>query len=356
MSFLTLQGLSKSYGPVRALDAVDLAVAAGSRTAVVGPSGSGKTTLMRLIAGFEEPDAGRIMLEGRLLAQNGTGLPAHRRGIGVVAQDGALFPHLSVAENIGFGLARRFRGRDERILALMDLVELARPMAQRRPHELSGGQQQRVALARTLAREPRLILFDEPFSALDAGLRESMRKAVASLLAATGITAILVTHDQAEALSFADQVAVLRAGRLVQAGPPRLVYAQPCDAATAIFLGEAILLPAQVEDGFARCALGRIAVAATARLGPGDIMLRPEQIRLVPVSPEAAPAPGLGVVTQVDFGGAACQVVLQLPDGTALSLRGSSHDLPAIGESMQALVAGTAHVFEEPQGGPTPAP
>ena len=142
-------------------------------------------------------------------------MPAHRRGIGVVAQDGALFPHLSVADNIGFGLARDEAGRAERIAELLDMVELDKAILRRRPHELSGGQQQRVALARALARKPRLMLLDEPFSALDTGLRDTMRKAVAELLEAAGITTILVTHDQAEALSFADQVAVMRDGRLL---------------------------------------------------------------------------------------------------------------------------------------------
>ncbi len=191
---------------MHALDNIDLTVAAGSRTAVVGPSGSGKTTLLRIIAGFEIPDAGQVMLEGETLADGPAIVPAHRRGMGIVSQDGALFPHLSVADNIGFGMERGQVDRAEQINALIDMVELDRGMLDRRPHQLSGGQQQRVALARALGRKPRLMLLDEPFSALDTGLRENMRKAVARVLQNAGITTILVTHDQAEALSFADQV------------------------------------------------------------------------------------------------------------------------------------------------------
>ncbi len=215
MSFLSIDKADKRYGAMVALDGVSLEVASGSRTAIVGPSGSGKTTLLRLIAGFEGPDAGRIALDGAVLADGPAIVPAHRRGIGFVTQDGALFPHLTIADNIGFGLERGAADRDDRIRALMRTVDLDPRLLERRPHQLSGGQQQRVALARALARRPRLMLLDEPFSALDTGLREATRKAVAALLQEAGVTTILVTHDQAEALSFADQVAVLREGRLV---------------------------------------------------------------------------------------------------------------------------------------------
>ncbi len=275
MTFLTIKDISKHYGPARALDRICVDIAAGSRTAIVGPSGSGKTTLLRIIAGFEVPDEGQVIIEGEMLADGPAIVPAHRRSIGIVSQDGALFPHLSVAENIGFGIERGATDREQRIRDLIDMVELDRGMLDRRPHQLSGGQQQRVALARALARKPRLMLLDEPFSALDTGLRENMRKAVARVLHTAGITAILVTHDQAEALSFADQVAVLREGRLVQAGTPQALYLSPRDRETATFLGDAILLPAELEAGFADCALGRIATDAGDRSGPAEIMLRP---------------------------------------------------------------------------------
>jgi iron(III) transport system ATP-binding protein len=346
MTFLTITDISKRYGPVLALDGIRLDVAAGSRTAVVGPSGSGKTTLLRIIAGFEQPDSGRVMLEGQLLADGPATVPAHRRGIGIVSQDGALFPHLSVAENIGFGMPRGLSDRDRSIRELVDMVELDRTMLHRRPHQLSGGQQQRVALARALARKPRLMLLDEPFSALDTGLRENMRKAVSRVLQHAGITAILVTHDQAEALSFADQVAVLRDGRLMQAGTPQLLYLHPTDRETATFLGDAVLMKAQLGDGYADCALGRIAVETNDRRGSADIMLRPEQLRLAEVDKYGgADGHSSARVAEVDFGGAVCTVTLTI-DGVPLIVKSSAIGLPAVGSTVHVAVLGKAHVFD----------
>ena len=281
MSLLQPRRVSKSYGPVVALAGVDLTVAPGSRTAVVGPSGSGKTTLLRLIAGFEAPDAGRITLAGELLADGPVAMPAHLRGIGIVTQDGGLFPHLSVADNIGFGLARRDRSRSVRIRELMAMVELdpASPGAARMSSPAASSSGWRSP-ARWRA-DPRLMLLDEPFSALDAGLRAGTRRAVASLLGAAGIATILVTHDQEEALAFADQLAVFRKGRLAQAGPPRELYLHPRDAQVATFLGDAIILSAELAGGWADCALGRVVVDDDGR-GPAEIMLRPEQLALAP--------------------------------------------------------------------------
>ncbi len=240
MNALELNSLYKSFGAQSALENINLSIATGSRTAIVGPSGSGKTTLLRMIAGFEFPDAGSIMLDGQPLVDANTAIPAHQRLIGYVPQDGALFPHMTVAENIGFGLVGRPGEKQPRIAELMNSVALDAQMAKRWPHELSGGQQQRVALARALAQRPRLMLLDEPFSALDTGLRAAMRKMVARLLSEAGVTTILVTHDQAEALSFADQLAVMRQGRLVQAGAPMDLYLRPVDEDTAAFLGDAV--------------------------------------------------------------------------------------------------------------------
>ncbi|MBY3158564.1 ABC transporter ATP-binding protein [Rhizobium laguerreae] len=344
MTLLTIENISKRYGPVQALKDISLDVAAGSRTAVVGPSGSGKTTLLRIIAGFEQPDVGRVTLDGDLLADVPATVPAHKRGIGIVSQDGALFPHLSVAENIGFGFERGAADRDKRVLELLDMVELDRGMLARRPHQLSGGQQQRVALARALGRKPRLMLLDEPFSALDTGLRENMRKAVARVLQAAGITTILVTHDQEEALTFADQVAVLREGRLIQAGSPQSLYLHPRDRETALFLGDAVLLPAIIRNGLADCALGRVAVEGS-RQGKAEIMLRPEQIRVV--ADESDRNYG-GRVVEVEFGGAVCTVAVSL-DGVALPpilIKTSSVALPARGDLVRLDIAGKAHVFE----------
>ncbi|QPB19489.1 ABC transporter ATP-binding protein [Rhizobium sp. 007] len=343
MTLLTIQSVSKRYGPVTALDKVTLDVAAGSRTAVVGPSGSGKTTLLRIVAGFERPDEGQVVLNGEVLADGSAAVPAHKRGIGIVSQDGALFPHLSVADNIGFGFERGGPDREKRIVELLDMVELDRNMLTRRPHQLSGGQQQRVALARALGRKPRLMLLDEPFSALDTGLREHMRKAVARVLQTADITTILVTHDQAEALSFADQVAVLREGKLIQAGSPQSLYLQPKDRETALFLGDAVMLPAIIRNGFADCALGRVAVEGSHQ-GKAEIMLRPEQIRVV--ADEGEPAYG-GRVVEVEFGGATCTVAVSL-EGVALPpifIKTSSVALPARGDRVRLDIAGKAHVF-----------
>ena len=343
MTLLTIQSASKRYGPVTALDNVSLDVPAGSRTAVVGPSGSGKTTLLRLIAGFERPDQGRVVLNGETLADGPAIVPAHKRGIGIVSQDGALFPHLSVAENIGFGFERGAMDREKRIVELLDMVELDRNMLTRRPHQLSGGQQQRVALARAFGRKPRLMLLDEPFSALDTGLRENMRKAVSRVLQAAGITTILVTHDQGEALSFADQVAVLRDGKLVQSGSPQKLYLQPKDRETALFLGDAVMLPAVIRNGFADCALGRVAVDGDHQ-GKAEIMLRPEQIRVVP--DDSKPAYH-GRVVEVEFGGATCTVAVSL-EGVQLPpilIKTSSVALPETGDRVRLDIAGRAHVF-----------
>ena len=256
MTTLELKALYKNYGAVRALDGVDLLVQPGSRTAIVGPSGSGKTSLLRVIAGFEVPDAGRVTLGGQLLADGPEAVPAHRRGIGYVPQDGALFPHLSVADNVGFGLARNDPQRSQRIAELMDMVSLDAAMLQRRPHELSGGQQQRVALARALALRPRLMLLDEPFSALDTGLRAATRKAVAQLLQSAGITTILVTHDQSEALSFADQVAVMRHGRLAQVGSPTELVPAPGRCGDRQFPGRSHRLAGNADGGLGRLRTG----------------------------------------------------------------------------------------------------
>ncbi|MGX7875134.1 ABC transporter ATP-binding protein [Mesorhizobium sp. ORM6] len=359
MSFLEISGLYKHYGLVAALAGVDLNVASGSRTAIVGPSGCGKTTLLRLIAGFEAPDQGRIVLDGVVLANGGAAVPAHRRGIGVVAQDGALFPHLTISDNIGFGMDRKEDKRAERIVELAYIVGLDKAIPRRRPHELSGGQQQRVALARAMAMKPRLMLLDEPFSALDTGLRASMRKAVAELLEAAGITTILVTHDQAEALSFAAQVAVMRDGKFSQVGTPRELYLRPKDRMIAEFLGDAIILPASVSGGFASSPLGRIAVDTPDSRDVARIMLRPEQIGLKRTSREGMSGTTdmlFGEVTESEFAGSMCTIAVRLlnnadpPDAAAIGntpliLRKPGMDAPAVGEIVRLTVSGKAHVF-----------
>ncbi|WP_016933506.1 ABC transporter ATP-binding protein [Rhodococcus sp. R1101] len=307
---LEVAALDKSFGATPVLRHVGFSVKAGSTTAIVGPSGCGKTTLLRLIAGFEKPDSGTIALAGRIVAGGGW-TPAHRRSVGYVAQDGALFPHATVGANVGFGLPRRAR-TPAKITELLEMVSLDASYASRRPDQLSGGQQQRVALARALAREPELMLLDEPFSALDAGLRASTRRIVADVLAKAGITTILVTHDQSEALSFADRVAVMNAGRLAQIGTPREIYSAPIDVTTAQFIGDAVVLPARIDGGTARCALGEIPVSANGVHGRAQVMVRPEQIELTLDGADVS-----GMVVDVEYLGSEMLIGIRLdaPDG-----------------------------------------
>ncbi|MGO4172770.1 ABC transporter ATP-binding protein [Bosea sp. TAF32] len=338
MTQLVISDVSKRYGAIAALDRVSLAVEAGRRVAIVGPSGSGKTTLLRVIAGFEAPDAGTVVLDGQVLADGPAIAPAHRRRIGYVAQDGALFPHLDVAGNVGFGIPRNEPDRAARLRELMELVELDPAMLERRPHELSGGQQQRVALARALARKPALMLLDEPFSALDTGLRESVRQAVARVLAKAGITTILVTHDQGEALSFADQLAVMREGRLVQTGRPAELYWRPADVETALFLGNAVLFEAEIAEGSVSCGLGEFEAETGGRRGAGTIMLRPEQFLLSPVGPGHE-----AFIENVAFRGAQCTVTLRTNHGGGgirFTAQVSSMDRPQIGQTVFVSVKG----------------
>ena len=250
---LTISGLYKGFGSHPVLTGLALTVPAGSLTAILGPSGSGKTTLLRLLAGFDRPDRGTVTIGERLVDGEGTHVhPEHRR-IGYVPQEGGLFPHLTVAGNVGFGVPRARRsGRVQELLELVGLADLAR----RYPHQLSGGQQQRVALARALAIEPDVVLLDEPFASLDAHMRATVREEVQRILSATNTTTLLVTHDQDEALSLADYVAVLRSGRIAQHATPQNLYARPIDDELARFVGEANLLEGTLEGASVQTPLG----------------------------------------------------------------------------------------------------
>jgi iron(III) transport system ATP-binding protein len=355
MNALELHSISKSYGSHQALENINLSVPTGSRTVIVGPSGSGKTTLLRMIAGFEFPDTGRLSLNGQTLVDDTHEVPAHQRLIGYVPQDGALFPHMTVAANIGFGLSIKGSAKQERIAELMDSVALNSNMANRWPHELSGGQQQRVALARALAQQPRLMLLDEPFSALDTGLRGAMRKMVARLLTEAGVTTILVTHDQSEARSIAAQLAVMRDGRLVQSGHPLDLYRYPEDEQTALFLGDAVVMPARIEAGWAHCDLGRIPVNNHRNNKSAQIMLRPEQLQLVSIQPSPTEAAGCrAVVTERDFSGNTCTLTVELEalasgqqPGRTLMVRSSGLYAPPAGSAVHVSTIGHAHVLSE---------
>ncbi|MGO9559313.1 MAG: ABC transporter ATP-binding protein [Acidimicrobiales bacterium] len=287
MSNIVLAGVSKSFGATRVLDELDLAVPDGSVVAVLGESGSGKTTLLRLVAGFERPGGGTIVIGDDVVDAQRLFVPPERRGIGYVAQEGALFPHLSVAKNIAFGLARAER-KSSRVDELLELVGMS-GLGSRYPHELSGGQQQRVALARALAPHPRVVLLDEPFSALDAGLRASLRAEVIQILRSTGITTVLVTHDQEEALSVSDLVGVMARGKIRQLATPGALYASPADAELAGFLGEANLVVGSATNGRATTRFGEMELGhgAASLEGTVIVLIRPEQLAL-----RAAARPG----------------------------------------------------------------
>jgi iron(III) transport system ATP-binding protein len=331
---LRVRGLHKSYD-VPVLRGLDLDVPAGSLVALLGPSGCGKTTLLRCVAGFERASSGTVEVAG----QDVTGLPPERRRVGVVPQEGALFPHLSVAGNVGFGLPRSQRrgARVEEVLALVGLETLAGRM----PHELSGGQQQRVAVARALAPSPALVLLDEPFSALDAGLRAAVRAEVRACLRAAGASAVLVTHDQQEALSVADVVAVVRDGRVVQAAGPWEVYSRPADLGVATFVGEAVVLKGSAHDGSADSPLGPLAVEDASLAGPVSLVVRPEQLEVEPLD---LPVVDALVVDRVFYGHDAL-LRLQLPGGATATARTPGHPLPAAGSTVKVGVRGPVVAF-----------
>lgn len=349
MADLRIAGLAKAFGGETVLRDVNLDVASGRLVAILGASGSGKTTLLRLICGFERAEAGTIAVDGHLVAASGLHMPTQQRRIGYVAQEGALFPHLSVAENIVFGLPRWARRARHRVSELLDLVGLPMGFADRPPQALSGGEQQRVALARALAPAPNLVLLDEPFSSLDAASRSDTRDAVAAALTAAGATGLLVTHDQAEALSMGHEVAVLRHGRLVQVAEPMTLYRRPQDAALAGFVGEAVMLPATVKGGYAHCALGALTLGRPMPDGCVEVLVRPEQIRLG----EDGGAGGVPArVRGTTFYGHDARVDLQLlgqiPEWDAalpLFARVAGHQIPARGSEVRLCVEGDVIAF-----------
>jgi iron(III) transport system ATP-binding protein len=289
MSELILQDLHKRFDDHVVLAGLSLTVPSGSFTALLGNSGVGKTTLLRLLAGFESPDQGTISVGGDLVSGESVHVPPERRRIGFVPQEGSLFPHLNVAANIGFGLPRdRRRGRAQELLEMVGLSGLDR----RYPHQLSGGQQQRVALARALAVSPEVVLLDEPFAGLDESLRDELRTEVKRILAEAGTTTLLVTHNQDEALSTADHVAVLRDGTVAQHAAPDELYAEPIDGRLASFIGAANLIDGVLEPtsgngestGYVRTALGRLPARWDGKMPadryPVTVLIRPEQLTI----------------------------------------------------------------------------
>ncbi len=352
-----LRAIGKSYGGTPVLDSIDLTVPAGSKTVIVGSSGSGKTTLLRLLSGFDFPDAGTIRIGKDTVAGPGVAIPAHRRGIGHVSQDGALFPHLTVRDNVAFGLDRHQRSeRMTTVSELLELVSLDAGLADRRPDELSGGQQQRVALARAMARKPRVMLLDEPFSSLDTGLRSATRDLVSEALSAAGITTVLVTHDRAEALTFGDQVAMLRDGRLAQVGTPTAMYSMPTDLATARFLGDVIVIEALASGGRVECALGIVA-QSTSLDGPCLAMFRPEQLRVGRLTAGADDGGCIARIIGLEYQGATRLLTLDVPGSVPLEVPVTGDTRYLVGDRVSLRPTTEAVIFPTGRAGassPTP--
>ncbi|HYE44644.1 MAG TPA: ABC transporter ATP-binding protein [Caulobacter sp.] len=313
----------RAYGAVLALDGVDLILEAGAITCLLGPSGSGKSTLLRLIAGLEKPDAGEIRIDGRLVSSPDLNVPAEKRGVGLVFQDYALFPHLDARRNVAFGLAglpadQRRRRAEE---ALAEAQILSR--AEARPSDLSGGEQQRVALARALAPRPGVVLLDEPFSSLDGPLRDQMRGSVLEVLRASGAAVLIVTHDPEEALRMGDRLALMQAGRILQTGTPQDCYRRPVSVDAARLLGEANALPAKVGRGSAVTAYGTIPADAEGNM----VIARPEALRLSDDGVEAE-------VLESRFLGASTRLRLLAGDHVAAA-RVPSGEAPAVGDRVR---------------------
>lgn len=311
MTAIHCHGIHLRYPGVEALAGLELEVPAGSIVSLVGPSGSGKTTALRVIAGFETPERGAVEIGDRVVVGPGVNLPPEQRNVGMVFQDYALFPHMTVAGNVGYGVTSRTRAsRVTQALRLVGLEELA----ERMPHELSGGEQQRVALARALAPDPDVILLDEPFSNLDAPQRERMRRDVRRILKEAEATAVFVTHDQSEALAIADIVAVMHDGHVVQAAPPHVVYAAPADTWVASFLGDSVLVPGTASVGQITTSLGVFPHRARVE-GPVEVMIRPEWIHPYPNDD------GTGIVVEREFYGHDQMLVIELPNGQRVQSR-----------------------------------
>jgi len=356
---LECTGLAKHFGGVAAVASLDLTIPKGQVLSLLGPSGCGKTTALRLIAGFEEPDQGVIAIGGHTVSGAGENTPPERRRVGMVFQEGALFPHLSVEQNIGYGLPKG-QGRDERVGEVLQLIGLS-ALRDRMPHELSGGQQQRVALGRALAPQPEVLLLDEPFSNLDPKLREQVRRDVLGILKASHATAIFVTHDQEEALFVGDVVAVMNEGRVEQTGSPEAIFHHPVTKFVAQFIGMVDFLPARHEGGKLHTEVGSIEwpelqledLAGVNGNGKSnnqlEVMVRPDCLDCLPAKD------GPGVVVERGFRGAFYLYRVRLPSGAtvrcllshttdyplgasvSVSLRDGHHLRPFVGDRLVAV-------------------
>lgn len=340
---IATSGLVREYGApngVRAVNGVDLSVRRGRILALLGPSGCGKTTFLRLIAGFETPDAGTVEIDGRLVADANHAVPPERRNVGIVFQDYALFPHMNVERNVAFGLSRAERNGGGRVAEVLDLVGLG-DKARRAPQDLSGGEQQRVALARALAPRPSLILLDEPFSNLDAALRGQVRAEVRRILKDAGATAVFVTHDQEEALSLADEVAVMHAGSVRQFDRPEALYHAPVDRTVAAFVGDADFVPGMQHGQRVRTDLGELDLIAPipAQGRAVEVLVRPEDLSV------AADAEGDARVVDREFYGHDQVLFVALASGRIVRARlGSRTDLN-VGDACRVSVTTRVQAF-----------
>jgi iron(III) transport system ATP-binding protein len=337
MSRVAVEGVAKSYGDVRVLDSIDLEVDEAEVVVLLGPSGCGKTTLLRLVAGLDTVDRGEISLGGRLVSATGVHVLPEQRQVGLVFQDGALFPHLTVGENVGFGLPRSQRRSAPRIDELLELVGLA-GRAEDRPDELSGGQRQRVALARALAPSPEVLLLDEPFSNLDAALRVQLRDEVARLVREAGTTSVFVTHDRGEAFALADRVAVMSDGRLTQIGAPLDLYARPATPWVATFVGDGAWIDGVAEGTFASTPLGRVELVEGSPTGSVRVLVRPEQV-VVRLDPS-----GEGRVVRVESSGSTSGIDVVVGE-TALSARVLGPPTMSPGDAVAVAVTGRCVTF-----------
>jgi iron(III) transport system ATP-binding protein len=319
-------GIDKRFGETQVLHAVDLSVEPGTIVALLGPSGCGKTTLLRILAGLERPDAGTVVIGGRDV----TAVPPERRNVGMVFQDWALFPHMTVERNVGYGIPKRDPDRRRRIDEALALVGLT-GLGDRLPATLSGGQQQRVALARALAPRPSVLLLDEPFSNLDTSLRVQVRGEVHALLADLGVTSVFVTHDQDEAFVLGDHVAVMSEGRIVQADRPAELYARPATPWVATFVGDANLVDGDATGTTAATALGSVELVEAAS-GPVQVLVRPEMVRLRPG--------GDAVVELTEYYGHDSLYVVRTEAGTTVRVRAAAAPVAQRGDKVAVEYAG----------------
>ena len=344
-SVVELRNTSKTYPGTTfpAVSDLSFCLTEGEIMSILGPSGCGKSTTLRLIAGFEEPDSGEVLLQDCRASGQGCHIPPEKRGVAMVFQDFALFPHLSVAKNIGFGLRNmKSRERAERVKEVLDTIELSW-LADRYPHQISGGQQQRVALGRALAPRPVVVLLDEPFSNLDHAMRGQMRREVQAILRREGATAILVTHDQQEALSFADRVAVMNRGKLEQVGTPEEIFHRPATSFVATFVGHASFISGQVDGEEIDTEIGTLAYNGNHMLSEAIVMIRPDDVKLVP------DPVGQGTIMSREFHGSRNFYFVELDSGTTIRSRQPSGTIFPPGMKVRVSPKKSADVVVFPQ-------